>query len=359
TSEIYIQISDTGIGIRKEETEKVWERFYQSDRNQLITATGTGIGLYLVRQLVENCNGKIHFESLELKGTRFHLHLPLVQSDKESVNLPSYEKPIQETQNPNPFIINRSTNSHSNFKILFVEDEPKMKEYITYLLSDFYRIHSVDSVEDAWDEIQKGEYDLILSDWTLPGKNGIYLLNMLRSSEKKIPFLFLTARSEDSYLNEAFQTGADDFILKPFRNEDLLARIQNKIMKSKSQRKEIEEEKDSIYGDIHDMLGGKLADLKIQMDYLFQQETSIPIEKLRGIRTITDSMTFELRNKLHDWEDLRTSQSDFELAFMSMLLRRYSTGARSFKVKLEKDLDWKEANSWNSHKKTNVFRIVQ
>lgn len=352
-NKIKINISDTGIGLAAEESARVFEKFYQSPRGKSISSLGTGIGLYLVKEMVNDCEGTFAISSAENVGTNVELYLPIFQATN------SVQEESRTSKMKHSKVSSLSQSKEIKHRVLIVEDEPSMSDYLSYLLKEKYLIKHVSNVEEAANCLESLEFDLILSDWTLPGKNGIVLLERVKHKNKNLPFLFLTARTENFIIETAFQLGADDFIAKPFNADDLLLRIEQKINKSKEHKQDIINEKDSIYGDIHDILGGKLTDLVSQINQLDFHPELIP-EKLANIRQTATTLSNELRTKLHEWEDFRNIERDFELGWMSMLLRRYANAGRICRVKLmEGSLAWKEAERWSLSTKTEIFRITQ
>jgi len=350
---ILIEVLDTGIGIANEEIHLVFERFYQSERNKKVSVIGTGIGLYLVNEMVMDCHGLISVTSEIDKGTKFSLSLPIFRADPIQ-----YIENNSETKKEIPHNIIGNSGNQKNVNILIVEDEPSMADYLNFLLKGKYNITCVSHALDAKKHIELYNYDLILSDWTLPGETGLSLLEFLKRKDKNVPFLFLTARSEQNIIESAFNLGADDFIKKPFQAEDLISRIQQKISKSKEHLQDLIVEKDTIYGDIHDIIGGKLTDLLLQINQLGKLP-HITGDQLSTLKNTTNLLSLELRTKLHDWEDFRNIQNDFELGWMSMLVRRYSNSGRTCRIKLDENISWKEAESWDQKFKVEIFRISQ
>ncbi len=353
-NEILISVKDTGIGIQKSELDLIFNRFYQSERNKESSAVGTGIGLYLVKEMVRDCGGSIEINSMIDKGTEVSIKLPFRVSDRketeinegEALSFQQYHIPSKENS--------KKELSH----ILIVEDEPSMAEYLEYLLKDQFRLTLFHSIESALASFGSNEYDLVLSDWTLPGRNGSALLQEVRLKNKNIPFLFLTARTEEDIVNKAFQLGADDFIQKPFRANDLISRILQKIEKSYDHNQNVLSEIDRVYGDIHDILGGKLTDLMLQIEQINSKRT-FSDSSFDNLKSTAHSLSKELRNRLQEWEDFRNMKEDFELGWMSMLVRRYTNVGRSCRIKLVEPSRWEDTNRWSLLLKTEIFKMTQ
>ena len=114
-----------------------------------------------------------------------------------------------------------------NTSVLVVEDEPAIVELVKYSLREAgWDIRSADSVNDAWDSIKRGKPDLVLLDWMLPDQSGLRLLSRLRSDRdfQEIPVIMLTAKSMEEDKLAGLNTGADDYVTKPFSPRELLAR---------------------------------------------------------------------------------------------------------------------------------------
>jgi signal transduction histidine kinase/DNA-binding response OmpR family regulator len=351
---IDIRITDTGIGIAKDEIDLVFEKFYQSDRNKDVSVLGTGIGLFLVKEMVRDCEGNIRIESQVNVGTKVHLILPLYSQVGQK------QIPEKQTKLSNflEMPIKKNEGLESKYKILVVEDEPSMASFLNVLLRDKFEVTIAKHTEEAIKNIEMHDYDLILSDWNLPGKNGSYLFHFVKETKGDIPFLFLTAHTQTSLMESAFEMGAVDFIHKPFLPENLISRIQHQIAINLKNRQALLLEKDSIYGDIHDIIGGKLTDLLLQINQV-SLAPEISKSRLNEIKNSAVSLSNELRNKLHDWEDMRNLESDFELGWMSMLVRRYSAAGRQCRVKLSESQSWPMAERWKTWVKTEIFRITQ
>jgi signal transduction histidine kinase/DNA-binding response OmpR family regulator len=233
-----IVVSDTGIGIPQEDIPKIFDRFYQIEGHSKTAVGGTGIGLSIVKELVRIHFGEINVESCLGKGTTFIIKIPVLEEDiaerkeQEQVfeepdvpKLKAVEKELPDLEK----IANQLDKQRS--KILIVEDNEDMRKYITGELENEYRlIEAVDGYDGFQKAIQFGP-DLIISDIMMPRMDGIDFCKKIKTNEETshIALIMLTARSSQKNKLEGLETGADDYITKPFNSNELLLKIRNII----------------------------------------------------------------------------------------------------------------------------------
>jgi len=242
---VEIKIRDTGIGISHEEIPKLFDRFYQVDSSINREYEGTGIGLALTKELVELHHGNISVESELGQWTEFTISLPLGKdhlkddevSTKEKQDKPEMlidEKKYLLSKNTNEDLIENSELSYlkdDKTIILIVEDNYDMREYIKESLDSSYIIEEAVNGEQGLRKAVKIIPDLIISDMMMPKMDGNEMTKILKNDEKTshIPIIILTARSGQENKLEGLQTGADDYLTKPFDIKELQIRIENLI----------------------------------------------------------------------------------------------------------------------------------
>lgn len=250
---LYIRVSDTGIGIPKEEQAYIFDRFYQvskeSDNHSkqykfrkpdLSTAKGSsGIGLALTKDLVELMGGTIEVESSPGKGSSFIIHLPISQNapevafDPQKVeNLDAAEslKTEPETQSLiSPFPA-KTEEANQKQTLLIIEDNEDVQEYLISILESRYELLLTKNGQEGIDMAIKELPDLIVSDVMMPIKDGFEVCETLRGDDRTshIPIVLLTAKSGDASRIEGFSRGADAYLSKPFQPKELLVRL-NKL----------------------------------------------------------------------------------------------------------------------------------
>jgi signal transduction histidine kinase/DNA-binding response OmpR family regulator len=216
-----IQISDTGIGISKENLPNIFERFFQTKTNKA-NIVGTGIGLSLVKELIDLMNGSINVSSKLNKGTVFTIELPRVKNNHITSN-------STQNEDVSSVVKERNTFDLANQKpvLLIVEDNQDIVDYLDRLLRDKYKLEKaydgLEGLEKAYSIIP----DLIISDLMMPKLDGIKLCEKLKSDEKTnhIPIIILTAKTAFEHKIEGLKTGADAYLVKPFRKEELFIRL--------------------------------------------------------------------------------------------------------------------------------------
>jgi len=234
-----ITVSDTGRGIHPEDMPYILDRYFQTNRPEKPIEGGTGIGLALCKEYVELLGGKIKVESTLDKGSTFKLFFPVALAEnKEPIDADvvaistvalqnhSLEIPISSPQ------MNKKERPH----ILIVEDNPALSDYLKLILSEQYEITTAEHGQEALDYLfseSNGqsikECQLILSDLMMPVMDGYQLLEKLKTNDatRHIPVMMLTARAELRDKLKALRIGVDDYLIKPFEEEELLVRVEN------------------------------------------------------------------------------------------------------------------------------------
>jgi len=234
--EVEIRIADNGIGIAKDRIDKIFDRFYQVDGSHTREQEGTGIGLALTKELVELHKGKIEIESEYGKGTTLKILLPLGKEHLKPEEIiekeikEDVEAKIEETE-----LVLEDENRKEKTDIdilletdkpllLVVEDNSDVRKYIIGHLEDDFRIQDAVDGEDGLQEALKHIPDLIISDIMMPKMDGFELCEKLKTDERTshIPIIMLTAKATNQDKIEGLETGADDYIMKPFDAEVLI-----------------------------------------------------------------------------------------------------------------------------------------
>lgn len=235
----YISVTNSGSRIEKEETEKIFDRFYRIAGQQKYAQFGqssTGIGLHIVKELVTLLNGNISVKSSDKIGVSFRYYFPISFSGSAKIS------PVQETEQPlstediiPPFIpLDRDKPN-----LLLVEDNPDMRSYIKKIVSPKFNVAEAKNGEDGLEAARKVLPDFIVSDLMMPLCDGANLCRKIREHVElcHIPFLLLTANSSERAYIESYENGIDGYITKPFEKTLLLAQIEA-IMKNRDLRQQ-------------------------------------------------------------------------------------------------------------------------
>jgi signal transduction histidine kinase/DNA-binding response OmpR family regulator len=234
---LHFEIKNTGKGLPKEALAKIFDRFYQNDN----TKEGVGIGLALVKELVKLHNGTITVDSILNEYTTFEVILPVNKEsfkERDFVNTKPVEKAIQVKISESAKPSNRKNTELDSENLiedapilLIVDDNDDVRTYLRNLFKDSYDIIHAKNGKEGIDRAIEKVPDIIISDIMMPVKNGIELCNILKVDERTshIPIILLTAKAGEENELEGIQTGADDYVTKPFNEELLKLRVEKLI----------------------------------------------------------------------------------------------------------------------------------
>ncbi len=246
---VVITVSDTGIGISQEELPRVFDRFYQVDASQTREHEGSGIGLALTKELVELHHGTIDVQSEVGKGTTFTVTLPLGSEHFTSEELVAEPEVAERRDNSEQeHLVFSSSESHEapddvpekkRPSVLIVEDSADVRAYMRYDLCMEYTVLEASEGVDGLRKAQEAIPDLIISDVMMPTMDGFELCAKIKTDERTshIPVILLTAKASGESKIEGLETGADDYLTKPFDTRELLVRIRTLI----EQRRRLQE----------------------------------------------------------------------------------------------------------------------
>jgi DNA-binding response OmpR family regulator len=234
--ELKVTIFNSGPEVPVEDIDHLFERFYQS---RALKSKGTGIGLSIAESVIDLHKGRIWVENIAGNGVQFSFTLLLgrdhlsdediIEGFKNSEDISIYQKSAQ-INNEN-IIATNPTNHKNSFRLLIVEDNPELRNYLVSSLQKFYKVDQASNGEEAYNQALADPPDLIVSDVMMPKMDGMVLCRKLKSNEmtSHIPVILLTARTSLMHKISSFETGADEYITKPFSYRLLLTRIENLI----------------------------------------------------------------------------------------------------------------------------------
>lgn len=226
-----ITIEDSGHGISKKEQIKIFELFYRS--NDATNYKGSGIGLALVKDLVELHKGEITVSSKLGKGTKFIVYLPLKESKYSREEFFSLEKtsiiePKKRLEQPLE-LINFKSKKHKKFKLLIVEDNFEMQYFLQDVFHKYYKVFLADNGAEGIVIAEKEQPNIIISDISMPIMNGLEMCRNLQKNENTshIPIILLTAKNNTKTKLKGLKIGALEFINKPFDIKELQLKTHN------------------------------------------------------------------------------------------------------------------------------------
>ena len=219
-----VEVADTGEGMDSETAENAFKPFYQglTDSKNL----GTGVGLALVKQVIDVVNGSIDVKSEVGKGTTFHIEIPINNKcDKKLGNIVVENVPVKPVEEK---ILTDSDAENNQCTVLVIEDNSDIAEYIGKLLCDRYGVAYASNGEDGLRKAIDIVPDIIITDVMMPGMDGLELCRSIRSNDvvNHIPIVIVTAKITDQERVEGIEAGADAYLAKPFNAEELRTRVE-------------------------------------------------------------------------------------------------------------------------------------
>ena len=223
-----LQVVDTGMGI-KGDANRLFDRFYQGTSSRSMHIEGTGIGLNLCKMMVEMHHGTIEAANRDdVQGSIFTVHLPLGKAhlSAEEILIPEEKEQGQRQK------------AQSSYKVLVVDDDVEIGDYIAQELGSYYRITTVTNGREALRQLLSTEtdrqFDLVVSDVMMPEMDGFTMLRMIKTNMNisHIPVVMLTSKSDVANRLEGLERGADAFLAKPFDMDELHVVINNLISKN-------------------------------------------------------------------------------------------------------------------------------
>ncbi len=248
---LQLEVADTGPGIHHDDLPNIFNRFFQTNRPDQPAEGGTGIGLALCYEYAKLFDGEISVESQLGKGSTFRVTIPveMVEAPDEAganTSPPSIQKAITAVATAALKLTNGVPSPPGDMPtLLVVEDNPELQDYIRLVLQGRYNVLTAGNGQEALEVLQAsvgegertsglraadcGAVDLIISDLMMPVMDGYQLLAKLKADEatRQLPVIMLTARAEKDDRLKALRIGVDDYLTKPFDEEELLVRIEN------------------------------------------------------------------------------------------------------------------------------------
>ncbi|MCF8403892.1 MAG: tetratricopeptide repeat protein [Bacteroidales bacterium] len=318
---VCISIKDTGPGIATDHLPYIFDRFYQVDSRQNRSFEGTGLGLSLSKELVELHHGRILVESELGKGSNFNVFLPIdkiVFAPAEITINPNSTKEVS-ASTANIQIDDRNTiteletasediESEELLKVLLVEDNPDMRLYIRDCFPKQFHIVEAGNGIEGFEAAIAETPDVIITDLMMPKMDGIELCQKLKTDERTshIPLILLTALSSVEDRIHGLETGADDYISKPFNRKELITRVQNLTEQRKLLRKRFGKEvkiqakditvtsaDEKFLNTLISFIENNLADPDLNVDSLIGQINLSRSQLHRKLKALTDLSTTE------------------------------------------------------------------
>ncbi len=228
-----IKVINYGVGISSKDIKNIFNRFYQSGYHK----GGSGIGLSIVKSIVEQHHGTVKASSLKNKQTCFTIQLPLGNAHLQPSEIVKHEKKQTEPHDT-PLEDLNMNKSNAKDTVLLIEDHNEIRHYLKETLQDDYNIVAVNNGEWGLEKAEMLIPNLIISDIMMDGIDGIEVCRILKNNinTSHIPIILLTAKNTDEDKIDGYNQGADDYIVKPFSTAILKSRIKNLLNQRKRLR---------------------------------------------------------------------------------------------------------------------------
>ncbi len=230
-SNVMIAIGDHGCGINQDDLPHIFDLFYQGESGK--AELGTGIGLALVKQMTEAMNGTVDVKTREGEGTTFTITLPAKYKNREypkwipkmlTTSVDDFTEPMQETMGQTTTSHTSGTNDDKRIALV-VEDNTDVAAYIQHVLQSSFNVIIAHDGQEGLDKAREVIPDIIITDLMMPKVDGMEMCRQLREDElvSHIPIIIVTARDTDKDRLEGLSTGADAYLTKPFKRDELIA----------------------------------------------------------------------------------------------------------------------------------------
>lgn len=327
-----LDVRDTGKGISQEEAGKIFERFFQAKG----AASGTGIGLALVKSFVELHHGEAHVESELGKGSDFFVVIPREQEDKSLVihtDVDNVDNSVSFSLSDDKTLVDEAnlqyiddgerksgkvqqllSDNTNKPTVLVIDDNNDIRQYEHTLLQDDYIVLEAADGKEGLDVAKKEVPDLVVCDVMMPVMDGLEFTQNLKThtATSHIPVIMLTAKNLEEHRAEGYEHGADSYITKPFHSKVLLARIENLLKQRKLLKhlfqgtleaeleiadSHLEDRDKQFLKQLHAIIQKNLSDSEFGVEDIGKQIGLSRVQLYRKVKAMTGSSVVDLLRK--------------------------------------------------------------
>ncbi len=230
-----IKVIDTGIGIPLDKHDKIFDRFFQNDIPGSMVNQGSGIGLAITKEFVKLHNGTIRVESEPEQGSCFIVSLPV----KNNISNTTKTQDVKITSKESETVLSPALRNEKKQTVLIIEDNDDFRFYLKDNLKGVFNIIEAVNGKEGWQKALALHPNLVVSDISMPEMNGIDLCRKIKADPRTshLPVILLTAITGEEQQIKGLETGATDYLTKPFNFEILLSKIKNILFQQESIRK--------------------------------------------------------------------------------------------------------------------------
>ena len=310
--ELMLVVEDSGPMINQNDTERIFDCFYQSDEHRDCNRYGTGIGLHLVKQLVELHGGKIYAENMAETGCRFVIVMPAESVMPEQTQPSETPDSLHElTQAPESVSRFHDKPKKKSGRLVIVDDDSEICDFLSEEMSGEFTVLAYNNGEDAYKAILKEIPDLIVSDVMMPVMDGMALCKKVKTNPlvNHIPVVLLTAKTAEATNAEGLEMGADAYITKPFNVEILIKTIKGliknrQILKNNDQEQHYQEEfitrvsikasDEKLLEKVHLLIDKNLANPELSVEMISSEIGISRVHLHRKLKELTNLTTRDL-----------------------------------------------------------------
>lgn len=224
-----LKIRDTGCGMSEDEKDNIFNNFYRIDRIESKGQDGTGIGLALVKGIIDKHSGTISVESVKGEGSTFTVTLPMGYSHFSADQI--LKDTVEKGEDQPEEVRSKDSEGKKDKTMLVVDDNESIRNLLAEIFAPFYNVITANDGDDGWEMARGHLPDIIISDVLMPRMPGTELCRRIKQEMTTchIPVVLLTARVDIEQNIEGILTGADDYIAKPFNTRLLITRCNNLV----------------------------------------------------------------------------------------------------------------------------------
>jgi signal transduction histidine kinase len=324
---VHLEVADSGPGISPDRRDEVFERFLQLDGSTTRRMRGTGLGLHIARELVILHGGTISVGDAPEGGAVFAVELPLqappgtdvrggraaavaIETPAEAMLFDAHHTATSEARHAITDGNGAGAGAASDLAdlpvVLVVEDHPDMNRFICDALAPSYRVHAAFDGRHGFEVARAVKPDLIVCDFMMPEMSGDELVRAVRSHPRinSVPILILTARNDTAARIGVLREGANDYLLKPFFQPELRARVDNLVKVKQAEEHlralDMANERDRIARDLHDLVIQRVFGAGMRLSSLYDAVPAEAAERLRDIVAELDSVISDIRTTIFD-----------------------------------------------------------